>query len=137
MAPFRKVAQHEVLTHEIDMLEGSCHCGAVRFQVPDPPQQVTDCNCSICRRLGVLWAYYSPGEVTVFEAGEATTPYVHGDRTLAFHHCRTCGCTTHWSPLDPDRDRMGVNARLFDPEVLAAAKVRRLDGAETWEYLDE
>ena len=29
------------------------------------------------------------------------------------------------------RDRMGVNARLMDPEVLAAARVRHLDGADT------
>jgi hypothetical protein len=32
---------------------------------------------------------------------------------------------------------MGVNARLMDPEVVAAAKIRRLGGAETWNYLDD
>jgi hypothetical protein len=32
---------------------------------------------------------------------------------------------------------MGVNARLFEPEVLATARVRRLDGAGTGKYLDE
>jgi hypothetical protein len=32
---------------------------------------------------------------------------------------------------------MGVNARLMDPSVLAAARVRRLDGAVTGKYLDE
>jgi hypothetical protein len=32
---------------------------------------------------------------------------------------------------------MGVNARLMAPEVLATTRVRRLDGAKTWEYLDE
>jgi hypothetical protein len=32
---------------------------------------------------------------------------------------------------------MGVNARLMAPDVLAAARVRRLDGANTGEYLDE
>jgi hypothetical protein len=32
---------------------------------------------------------------------------------------------------------MGVNARLMAPKVLAHAKVRRLDGADTWKYLDE
>ena len=34
------------------------------------------------------------------------------------------------------RDRMGVNARLMDPEVVAGARVRHLDGADTWKYLD-
>jgi hypothetical protein len=37
---------------------------------------------------------------------------------------------------DPKRDRMGVNVRLMDPEVLAAARVRHLDGADTDLYTD-
>jgi hypothetical protein len=32
---------------------------------------------------------------------------------------------------------MGVNARLMAPEDLAAARLRHLDGADTWKYLDE
>lgn len=99
------------------------------------PQDVTDCNCSICRRLGVLWAYYNPAEVTFSTGKDATDTYRPGD-SIDFHHCRVCGCATHWSPLDPARARMGVNARLLDPEVLGAARVRHLDGAVTWEYLD-
>jgi hypothetical protein len=31
---------------------------------------------------------------------------------------------------------MGVNARLMDPAVVAAARIRRFDGADTWEFLD-
>jgi hypothetical protein len=32
---------------------------------------------------------------------------------------------------------MGVNARLMAPEILAAARRRRLDGADTWKIIDE
>jgi len=31
---------------------------------------------------------------------------------------------------------MGVNARLMALEVLSQARIRHLDGADTWEYLD-
>ncbi len=121
------------------MTEAVCHCGAVRISVPAAPEQITDCNCSICRRLGAQWAYYSPSQVTIAGA-DAAAAYVRQDQPepghIAFHHCRTCGCPTHWTAVDPGRDRMGVNARLMDPAVLAAARVRRLDGADTWEYLD-
>jgi len=121
------------------MIEAVCHCGAVRVAVPAQPEQVTDCNCSICRRLGTLWAYYSPAQVKVTDL-DATAAYVRRDQPeqghIAFHHCRTCGCTTHWSSLDPTRDRMGVNARLMALEVLGQARIRHLDGADTWEYLD-
>ena len=116
---------------------GTCHCGAVTVEVPSAPPQVTSCNCSICRRLGTLWAYYEPTDVKI--TGPTTT-YQWGDKTIDFHHCTTCGCTTHWSPIANQRDvkRMGINARLLSPEVIAAARVRRLDGAsENWTYLDD
>jgi hypothetical protein len=32
---------------------------------------------------------------------------------------------------------MGVNARLMDPAIVAAARVRLLDGADTWKVLDD
>ncbi len=117
-------------------IEGSCHCGAVRLAVGRAPVQVTSCNCSICRRYGTLWAYYAPADV---EVTGATATYRWGDETIDFHHCPTCGCVTHWSPLDGRaEDRMGVNARLFGPEVVGAARVRRLDGAsDDWKYLDD
>jgi hypothetical protein len=51
------------------------------------------------------------------------------DRMIEFHHCRTCGCVSHWAPVDRGHNRMAVNARLMDPEILAGARVRHIDGA--------
>ncbi len=62
--------------------------------------------------------------------------YVHGDRTLAIHSCRRCGCTTHWTSLQADHTRMAVNFRMCEPSVISAFRIRRLDGADTWEFLD-
>jgi hypothetical protein len=57
-----------------------------------------------------------------------TDVYVWGDRTLTTHRCRNCGCVSHWVAMDPEVDVMGVNARMMDPEVLAAARVRYSPG---------
>jgi hypothetical protein len=108
------------------MIEASCHCGAVKMAVETAPVEVTDCNCSICRRYGTLWAYYSPSQVRVTGG---TDTYEWDDRSLKFHRCKTCGCVTHWSPSDPARDRMGVNVRLMAPEVVGAARLRKFNGA--------
>ena len=67
----------------------------------------------------------------------ATDIYMWGDKSIEFHRCKVCGCATHWSAVDKTLDRMGVNARLMAPEVLAQARVRHLDGAVSWKYLDE
>lgn len=110
------------------MIEASCHCGAVRMEIETAPDTVTDCACSICRRKGALWAYYSPKQVRIIPASGATAIYMWGDRELEFHSCKVCACSTHWSAVDTSYDRMGVNARLMEPDVLAAAKVRKIGG---------
>ncbi len=115
------------------MVDASCHCGAVAISVDEAPLELTSCNCSICRRTGALWSYYSPTQVRV--TGPTAT-YRWGDQMIDLHHCPACGCITHWSPIDPALDRMGVNARLMEPAIVAAARVRRFDGAETWTFLD-
>jgi hypothetical protein len=106
------------------MIEASCHCGAVVPEVDSPAAEVNDCHCSICRRYGVLWAYYAPERVRVLPLELPTDVYAWGDRILEFHRCRNCGCVSHWIAVDPGADRMGVNARLMDPGVLVAARVR-------------
>jgi hypothetical protein len=119
------------------MLAATCHCGAVRIEVPRRPRTLTDCNCSICRRYGALWAYYKADTVRVHGASQATDEYAWGDRTLKFVRCAICGCVTHWEPIQRKAEsRMGVNARNFAPSVLGPVRIRRLDGASTWKYLD-
>ena len=118
------------------MISASCHCGSVHLEIDAPPSEVTECNCSICRRYGVLWAYYPPDQVRVLPPDPPTNVYVWNGRTTECHHCQNCGCVSHWSPVDREGNRMGVNACLMDPEILAGARVRHLDGANTDEYID-
>lgn len=119
------------------LLTGSCHCGAVTLELPAAPVKATECNCSLCRRLGALWAYYEFGTVRVSGHPEHTQAYIQGDRTLRTVRCATCGCATHWEPLNPEPGaRHGVNLRNFDPRLLERVRIRRFDGADTWTFLD-
>lgn len=120
------------------MLVGSCHCGAVTLTLPSLPEMATRCNCSLCRRVAGLWAYYPFGSVQISGHPENTQDYVKGDRTLRTIRCATCGCVTHWEPMTPEPGaRHGVNLRNFAPEWVAAVRVRDFDGADTWRFLDE
>lgn len=92
-----------------------CHCGTVSIRLSEKPSEIFECSCSICRRLGVLWAYYHCDDVD-FEKGAGTTrAYAWNNKVLEFHSCSHCGCTTHWVASDSTfRERMGINARLID-----------------------
>ncbi len=119
------------------MLVATCHCGAVRVEVPRKPRRLTNCNCSICRRYGTLWAYYKTSAVKVRGRARAFDTYSWGDRHLRFVRCRTCGCVTHWEPVHRRAgSTLGVNARNFDPAATKSVRVRLLDGASTWKFLD-
>ncbi|MEY9326542.1 GFA family protein [Sinorhizobium fredii] len=111
------------------MIEGHCHCRAVRIAVPVRPETLGDCNCSLCTRLGALWGYYAPSDVTVSDENKHLVGYVQGDKTLTAFHCGICGCTTHWSPIGRGSAKMGVNLRMFDRSVWEDIPHRLIDGA--------
>jgi hypothetical protein len=93
------------------------------------PEDINQCDCSVCLRIGAAWGYFHPDEVAL--AG-ATTGLARADLAnpvIAFHHCGQCGSATHWAALDSGpADRMAVNMRLFDPDQLDGLNVRFSDG---------
>lgn len=118
-------------------LVGSCHCGAVRLTLPSAPDKATRCNCSMCRRIGAVYAYFEFGTVRIEGHPENTEAYIWGDRTLRTVRCSQCGCATHWEPLEDEPGaRMGVNLNNFPPGILDTVHIRRFDGAETWSFID-
>lgn len=101
------------------------------------PSTVTSCNCSLCRRYGALWAYYAAKSVRIEAPRGALSSYSWRHRVRAYYRCRTCGCITHYQYRKAwGRNTVAVNACNFGPEVLAQVRVRHLDGAATWKYLD-
>jgi hypothetical protein len=105
---------------------GSCHCGQVQLTLRDDPVEAGECNCSICRRTAGLWHYCAADKITVEGEGMG---YVQGDCFLTTWHCGTCGCTTHWTAIDPSYERMGVNLRMFEPDLWRDLPRRYIDGA--------
>ncbi len=117
-------------------MEVSCHCGVVTLTLPNAPESITSCNCSLCRKTGFRGIYYPEGAVAV---SGALKGYVRADLEIPCMtnwHCKGCGVATHWTLLDdwpyPGQarpDRMGVNARLLDPDFAATLPIIEVDGA--------
>ncbi len=97
------------------LLEGSCHCGAVRFSVEShTPYPYMWCYCSICRKTA------GGGGYAINIMGDASTLKVAGRRNLSVyraklsprarkpspgrrHFCRKCGSALWlWDPRWPD-----------------------------------
>jgi hypothetical protein len=118
-------------------LTATCHCGAVRIHVRQMSRTLTRCNCSICRRYGALWAYYRPSSVRIEAPRGALAQYSWKRRIRAYYRCSHCGCVTHYRYRARQRDTtVAVNAVNFEPAAIAAARIRHLDGAASWTFLD-
>ena len=100
------------------LLEGSCHCGAVRFKVNShQPYPFMRCYCSICRKTA------GGGGYAINLAGDNRTLEVEGEEHISVYHakiqnpedsephvsrgerrfCRHCGsCLWVYDPEYPD-----------------------------------
>ncbi|MBT8047994.1 MAG: GFA family protein [Xanthomonadales bacterium] len=119
-------------------LSGACHCGSVRFELDHVPGSLTECNCSICRRYGALWAYYDRKTARINCSPGAVTSYSWGDRQLEFYFCNRCGCVTHYESVEKEPEsRIAVNTRMLAAADVAGIEVKHFDGAVTWKYQDK
>ncbi len=117
------------------MIEGACLCGAVHWTLDRIPESATACNCTACRRYGVLWAYDHDGEG--IRVSGTTRAYVRGT-ALGFHFCPTCGCVAYWRGSTPESDgrtRIAVNLRLTEPGPIADVPIDHFDGLDSFDDL--
>jgi hypothetical protein len=120
-------------------INGTCHCGAVRFTLIGDPGTVTACNCTLCCRYGALWAYDFENErITVEGVSSAYTRIGKADPALEIRFCATCACVVCWRGLRIDSDgrrRMAVNLRLASQDTVSNLPVEHFDGFDTFDDL--
>ena len=77
--------------------QGSCHCGAVRFECAlDLAAGTTRCNCSFCRKARFWMAFSKASEFHLLQGQEVLTDYQRAppgkpDPFLNFNFCSRCG----------------------------------------------
>lgn len=106
---------------------GSCHCGAVRFEVDAQIDHVRSCDCSICAKRGAA-NYRVPKEnLRLLTPWEQLSVYQWGSRTARDYFCRTCGILPFRRPSDPTSQEIEDGVQPFDGW---AVNVRCLDGMD-------
>ena len=113
--------------------QGSCHCGAVRFEIETDLTKATDCNCSICTRKGALHHRVSPERFKLLSGQDCLTLYQSGDKTAKHWFCSVCGIHPFSNPRAAP-DMVTINIRCLDRywDEIANVEVRMFDG-QNWE----
>jgi hypothetical protein len=111
--------------------EGGCHCGRVRYRVSGLLERMSDCNCSICTKKGILH-WIVPREQFTLLSGESELATYRFNTGVAQHHfCRRCGIHSFYVPRS-DPDKIDVNVRCLDGIDLASIPRAFFDGLH-WE----
>jgi hypothetical protein len=112
---------------------GSCHCGAVRFEVDlDLAASSYRCNCSICRRTRFWAAVATPAGFRVTAGQGELTEYLFNKRANQHFFCRTCGVRAFGVGNDtPVGQMFGVNIGCLEgvgEEQLSKIPITYVDG---------
>lgn len=111
--------------------EGGCHCGAVRFQVTTALRQVSDCNCSICRKKGFLHLIVPPEQFTLLQGADVLTSYAFNTGIAQHTFCQVCGIHPFYRPRSHP-GAIDVNVRCLDGDLLEKFQITPFDGVN-WE----
>jgi hypothetical protein len=108
---------------------GSCHCGAVRYEVTVDLGQTVTCNCSLCSKAGYLLAF-APADQFVFLSGEDhLTDYQFNKMIIHHVFCKTCGVRSFGRGVGHDgKPTVAINVRCLDGVDISALSPMAYDG---------
>ena len=113
-------------------MEGGCHCGRVRFRVTADLALVTECNCSICAKKGILHLIVPPEQFELLSGKDDLTVYEFNTKIAKHMFCKHCGIHPFYVPRS-DPDKYSVNARCLDEFDRPTMQPSREFDGQNWE----
>lgn len=111
--------------------QGSCHCGAIRFEIDAPEDiEAEECNCSICSKGGFLHLILPLGKFRLVSGAESLSVYTFNSGVAKHTFCKVCGIKPFYTPRS-NPDGIDINVRCLDTRPRSVAVVQ-FDG-QNWE----
>ena len=94
--------------------QGSCHCGAITFEVNAPSSiEVERCNCSICKKSGYLHLIVPLRDFTLKQGSESLSEYTFNTGVAKHTFCKVCGIKPFYTPRS-NPDGIDINVNCLD-----------------------
>ena len=120
--------------NELSIHYGGCHCGSVQFSVyldTSKPQQVEDCNCSICAMSGNDHIIVPARNFELTAGADNLSHYQFNTKVAEHSFCKTCGVKSFYRPRS-NPDGYAVTWRCLDDWRKLRFEIDKFDGVN-WE----
>jgi hypothetical protein len=108
---------------------GSCHCGAVRFEIDMEPTEAYACYCSLCRRRSMRVTTVPENRLRITKGEDMLGLYQWNTGVAQHRFCRNCGIYVfHRKRSWPDM--FGVNLGCLDDFDSSSLPFRKADGLD-------
>jgi hypothetical protein len=110
---------------------GSCHCGAVRYEVVvDLSNGGGRCNCTVCTKTAALGGSVKPDAFTLLSGEESVSIYEWGPKISRRYFCKHCGvhCFGRGHLKELGGDYVSINFNTLDDIDVGSLKVGYWDG---------
>lgn len=106
---------------------GSCHCGAIKFEIDADFNELTTCDCSLCRKKNALMGKVHESNFRLLAGEEQLALYQWNTKTAKHYFCKVCGIYTfHRKRVTPDY--FGINVNCLDDANMSDVPIRHADG---------
>lgn len=106
---------------------GTCHCGAVQFQIDAEITDIYTCDCSLCAKKNALMTTVPEDKFTLLAGADKLTLYQWNTKIARHYFCGVCGIYPfHRKRAMPNH--YGINVRCLEEFDADAAAIRRADG---------
>lgn len=115
---------------------GSCHCGAVKFEADIDLEAGTGrCNCTYCSKMRTWGATIKPDKFRLLTSRDALTGYRFNTKQGDHWFCKTCGLRPFGEADVPELGGkvVSINVACLDgiePETLAELPINYSDGLD-------
>jgi len=96
-------------------LNGSCHCGTVKFTatLTEGFASARRCTCSICRMRGAVAVTSTPDQFQLTQGEGKLATYRFNTGVAEHHFCSVCGIYTHHKRRS-NPNKLGVNVACLE-----------------------
>ena len=71
--------------------KGSCHCGAVRFEITSELAELTTCDCSLCVKKNALMVKVHESQFQLLSKAENISEYRWNTNIARHYFCKALG----------------------------------------------